>query len=301
MNKRGETESSCLKDVKQCLFRKSWLDGFLFDEVSDEHFMKQKYCYLSEVSRHCFHGLDDMDILLIRNMIKSAHPNRKLSEFPDFICDMGFIEHFQVTASHVTRKGSPYSIQTSKLEQNIENWEHEVVKESCPNCFYEMPSTMIPAPEGSYENLVTSFQANWKNHIESLRNYAGNKNCGIFMIDMRHENLLSMCEMYPPKDVEGDVRYGDVVYTAKRVHGYRLSFDKAMLNWIYQYRDLIHYVIFVGPFLEEKGKDFGVNSILGSDVISTKRIPSIIALQPNDYNIYPHVTLRTPYACHGVF
>ena len=42
----------------------------------------------------------------IRRIFQTAIPNTKPSQFPDFIFENGFIEHFQVTSAKETKKGA---------------------------------------------------------------------------------------------------------------------------------------------------------------------------------------------------
>lgn len=74
---RGEQETNCLTRVKQNLDRNS-------------------------VHYFC------SDPQKIIRILKSARPNPAQSNFPDFLFENGFIEHFQITASRETRKGAEH-------------------------------------------------------------------------------------------------------------------------------------------------------------------------------------------------
>ena len=74
---RGEQETNCLTRVKQNLGRNS-------------------------VHYFC------SDPQKIIRILKSARPNPAQSNFPDFLFENGFIEHFQITASRETRKGAEH-------------------------------------------------------------------------------------------------------------------------------------------------------------------------------------------------
>ena len=50
-----------------------------------------------------YFGLLENDIEEVINSLKKAKPNEKLSDFPDFIFDNGFIEHFKVTSSKTNK------------------------------------------------------------------------------------------------------------------------------------------------------------------------------------------------------
>ena len=82
---RGEKEQACLDYVKNIIFS------------------QQNICYVCSIAD------DD----LIEQMFQTASPNVDLNSFPDFICNGGFIEQFEVTSSHSNRNGS-----TMKREQD---------------------------------------------------------------------------------------------------------------------------------------------------------------------------------------
>ena len=69
---------------------------------------QELYC-LNFIKEHLesdsmFYGMSKEDCDRIEKMILSAVPNPRSSEFPDFICDGGFIEHFQISSGKTTRK-----------------------------------------------------------------------------------------------------------------------------------------------------------------------------------------------------
>ena len=51
------------------------------------------------------------DQCIVQKAFDEATANPNQSEFPDYIFDDGFIEHFQVTSSHENRKGSTMKLQ----------------------------------------------------------------------------------------------------------------------------------------------------------------------------------------------
>lgn len=46
----------------------------------------------------------------IYKYLELARPNHNINDFPDFIFDDGFIEHFQVTSANESRKGDKHRI-----------------------------------------------------------------------------------------------------------------------------------------------------------------------------------------------
>ena len=61
---------------------------------------KEQQCF--EKVRQVAYKKDDK---LFLGILEKAEPNPQKNEFPDFIFDGGFIEHFQVSAANETRKG----------------------------------------------------------------------------------------------------------------------------------------------------------------------------------------------------
>ena len=87
---RGEKEQKCLDTVKSLL--------------------KGRNNYL---------GCLDENDSLIKNM-HLAHANEQASNFPDFLFEGGFIEHFQVSVSKETAKGSSFKQEASKFKIQTE-------------------------------------------------------------------------------------------------------------------------------------------------------------------------------------
>ena len=125
-------------------------------------------------------------------------------------------------------------------------------------------------PAHSYTFLIDSFKQNWERHLESYQKYSGKKDIGIFMIEYP-ETALAMCENVYGRWIDG-MAQGDM-REQESFKDYRLSRDKALLNYMYDFRNEIKYVIFVNPQRVE--------------VIRTENIPYLLQLMPWDYAIYP--------------
>ena len=126
----------------------------------------------------------------------------------------------------------------------------------------------INNPEHTYEFLKGSFKAHWEKHIRSLEAYSGNKDCGIFMIEYTDMALEMFENIY--SDWKNGMSQGDM-RAPERILDYRLSRDKAMLEYIYGYRDQIKYV------------DFVYSS--GVEVIRVENIPYITNPLPWQYTV----------------
>lgn len=194
---------------------------------------------------------------------------------PDFIFQKGFIEHFQVTSSKTTRKGAEHkkdeqafkSAVQKEQEEVRKQWEHEM---ECNT----LRSTSWTFEYGahSYEDLKKSFQDSWEKHLQSLEKYNGTKEIGIFMIEY-DESALGMIECVYTDWING-MSQGDM-RKQEDFKNYRLSRDKKILNYIYQFKDKIRYVIYVY-------RD-------GFEIIRTDNIPYLLKLMPWDYMIYPMI------------
>lgn len=276
---RGEKEQKCLDLIKNAIFTNDGIPiqhpytNQTYLEVSDEEFTKEKVWFInSEYYKSCF-GLLEKDRDEIEKIMKNTKPNSNLNNFPDFTFDDGFIEHFQITSSKTTRKGSEHIKEMScfdaKVKQETEEIKHEWNKTPSFNKV-RAKHWSIENPQHSHEYLIKSFERNWNNHLKSLEKYKGNKEVGIFMIEYM-EFALSMSENVYANWVDG-MTHGDM-REPEKFKCYRLSRDKKMLNFMYEYRNQIKYVIFV--------------YCNGFEIIKLESIPYLLKLLPWDYVIYP--------------
>lgn len=208
-------------------------------------------------------------------ILRKAEPNQKLSSFPDLVFANGFIEHFQVTSSAVTRKGSNHAKKESEFNHRVEDETKKIEDEwnQTPS-FDEVRSKSwaFTNPTHSHDFLITSFKSNWEHHMDSYRKYNGAKEVGIFMVEYP-EFALTMSENVYCDWING-MAQGDM-RGQEKFKEYRLSRDKKLLEYIYQFREQIKYVIFVNRVRHE--------------VIRTENIPYLLKLMPWDFVIYPLV------------
>ena len=217
----------------------------------------------SKFDKHCF-GMNasDVDIFVkaineAKNIVdKNVEDN---SKFPDFRLKNGFIEHFQVSATK-EKKGSEYKQFEKEFNKQIQDSETE-----------EFVTTMMPQPASTYSLFESFLIRKWVHHIESRDKYDGNKDVGIFVIDF-DEFSLQMFESKYDSDVIG-LRMGDYS-EAEYIKGYRLSRDKHLLSYMYNFVDKISYVCFLSK----------VQGNLNCDIISVRRIP-ILSNYLNNYEI----------------
>lgn len=238
---RGDTEKQCLNAVKE------------------------------QLNHIYYFGMSAEDCIQFEKLIKTAEENKEPSIFPDFVLEEGFIEHFQVTSSYSNRNGYAYQREYSKFSKKFDKMFLELQDEmtSNPVCGeIKSISESFSCPEHSHENLIKSFKEKWESHILSLEKSQCNKEVGIFLIDYPEMALRRHVEF----GVKCELSYGDLLFREKN-SWYRLSRDKELLKFMFDYRNTIKYVIF---------KSF--NCI---EVFNTAHIREIFKLIPWEYKIYP--------------
>ena len=276
---RGKHEMQCLTRVKNLVFckdgrpMKNPFNDKSYLNVTDEKFKEDRIWLVNPDCHKSYFGLTEQNREEFECILRKAQPNPNASRFPDFMFDNGFIEHFRVTSSVVTRKGATHTRKEQEFQSIVDTETAMLESEwnETPS-FDEVRSKtwMFSNPEHSHEYLVDSFKNNWEHHIESYSKYSGARQTGIFMIEYP-EVALSMCENVYHPWVNG-MSHGDM-REQEKFSEYRLSRDKKLLEYVYQFKDRIHYVIFVN--LERV------------EVICTENIPYLLNLLPWDYVICP--------------
>ena len=121
----------------------------------------------------------------------------------------------------------------------------------------------------SYGNFVKSFKMNWENHINSLNKSKNSYTTSIFLVHYP-EIALSMNIDYEPLQLKSEIEYGDLLYRLP-FKFYRISRDKDLLKYVYDFKELVDYLIF-----------YGYQCI---DVIKIANIPEILKLLFFNYRI----------------
>ena len=83
----------------------------------------------------------------------------------------------------------------------------------------------MECPECSYDYYEKSFKKNFECHVKSLENYTGAKDIGAFLIEQSGAPIT-------------------ILKDNKFVDFYHLHMDEKMLDYLYDYKDKIKYVIF---------------------------------------------------------
>ncbi|MCI8565729.1 MAG: hypothetical protein HFH61_04860 [Lachnospiraceae bacterium] len=276
---RGERELRCLNIVKDAMFckdgkhiqnpftHKTYLD------VSDAEFKKDRIWLVNSECHKSYFGLEENNREEFESVLRVAQANLDASRFPDFIFENGFIEHFQVTSSPTTRRGATHTRKESEFHRTVDIETKEIESEWNGTPSFDKvrsKSWAFSNPIHSYEFLSDSFRSNWQHHMESYKKYTGSKQIGIFMVEYP-EIALTMRENVYHDWIDG-MSQGDM-REQEKFKEYRLSRDKKLLEYIYQFKNEIQYVIFLNQVRVE--------------VIRTENILYLIKLLPWDYVIYP--------------
>lgn len=294
---RGQREKDCLDTIKNTIFCDQNgnfirnLKGKNFLEVSEQEFL-QDYLFYTNIQYECLFGLTEEDGKEIVNVLRKVIPNDKASEFPDFIFDNGFIEHFQITSSKENKKGAKQIINEKNFERKTEQTQKQFIKECEETPSFDKVrscTSSMQNPEHSYEYLCKSIKTNFTHHLKSLENYNGNKEVGIFLIE-NPEFALSMLENifedYPNGISHGDLREQQTFMC------YRLSRDKKMLNYLYTFKDRIKYIFYCYTDYERSKEQTGIaslycNAIKKYEIIKLDSIPYLLKLLPWDFATSP--------------
>lgn len=235
-----------------------------FSKFNEDRILLSKY-----QTEHMF-AMSNDDIHQVEDLFWKAVPNPRKSEFPDFISDNGFIEHFQITSSEITKAGAEHRKSMSEFEKEHIAKEEGLTKEMNEHP-YEIQSIQSVFNYGthSHENLLSSLKCSLEHHISSSHKYTGNKDCRIYMIEY-DELILSMAIDYG--EVMTDVFYGDLLRRDKTKE-YRISRDKDALRYLYEHKVDIDYIVFITDY--------------NFEIINVSNILEIMKLLPFSYNVYP--------------
>lgn len=218
-------------------------------------------------------GLNYKNYIEICNAIKNSIPNDNPSAFPDFVFNNGFIEHFEISSSKTTRKGSKQKMESQEFLREV----NKNVKDMKENDTVKISMQQVCC-EHSYEYLRKSFKDTWNNHICSLKKYNGAKDVPIFLIEYQ-DISLGMTE-----DVSEYPFLLDDIHKAIKNQFYRLCYDKELLRFIYDTsKDYIKYIIFIN-----------LDTI---DIIKTENIPIICNFLPQKI----HIKSRISSECYNVY
>lgn len=270
---RGDAERKCLKAVQRCIFESSPFRNETAYTVSEDEFFENYYLY-AKPGGQIFFGMSEDDIVHFENLLRLVKPNSAPSEFPDFTSDRGFVEHFQVSSSEITKRAGALHKKEYAEFQKVANQEErqlmDEMNEHPESGKIETLTQVFTYPRHSYEYFCTSFKKTWEHHAESLDQYGGCKDIAVFMIEYQ-EHTLHMCEDFSELKLKEKFSYGDLLKD-ERYSYYRLSRDKNLLNYIYGYKGKIDYVVMVTD--DEL-----------PEIIKVENIPELLKLNPHGFLI----------------
>lgn len=275
---RGEDERKAFESIKHQLFVEKAL------RCSYEEYCKDRII-LSKRPMENFYAMTEQDIERVEDIFFKATPNDDLSKFPDFISDDGFVEHFQITSSEITKAGAGYkkdfSLYEKTFEKEVEQLQAEMNEKPSFDRIRGVEKAFSYREKHSHENLLMSLRQSLDKHIKSEENYAGNKTTKIFMIEYNELSLKVQID-YP--HIKAERVYGDLLRREEETD-YRFSRDKEVLRLLYERRDYIDYIIYVTDFLFE--------------IIKVEDIPEILKLLVYDYEFHP-VMVTTMSSMYGI-
>lgn len=270
---RGDAERKCLEAVQRCIFESSPFRNETAYTVSEDEFFENYYLYAKPVEQ-IFFGMSEDDIVHFENLLRLVKPNSAPSEFPDFTSDRGFVEHFQVSSSEITKRaGALHKKEYAEFQKVANQKERQLMdemNEHPESGKIETLTQVFTYPRHSYEYFCTSFKKTWEHHAESLDQYGGCKDMAAFMIEYQ-EHTLHMCEDFSELKLKEKISYGDL-FKGERYSYYRLSRDKNLLNYIYGYKGKIDYVVMVTD--DEL-----------PEIIKVENIPELLKLNPHGFLI----------------
>lgn len=270
---RGDAERKCLEAVQRCIFESSPFRNETAYTVSEDEFFENYYLYAKPVEQ-IFFGMSEDDIVHFENLLRLVKPNSAPSEFPDFTSDRGFVEHFQVSSSEITKRaGALHKKEYAEFQKVANQKERQLMdemNEHPESGKIETLTQVFTYSRHSYEYFCTSFKKTWEHHAESLDQYGGCKDMAAFMIEYQ-EHTLHMCEDFSELKLKEKISYGDL-FKGERYSYYRLSRDKNLLNYIYGYKGKIDYVVMVTD--DEL-----------PEIIKVENIPELLKLNPHGFLI----------------
>ena len=269
---RGTTERLSLKTVKEYFFcykeRKFQMmrSNYCY-ELADDNLMDHIREYI-QARRDSLHGVVFEDIAEVFQAINAAKENFMASEFPDFIYDNGFIEHFEITSSKENRKGSSKKINDFLIDKEITP-EIKEFNKSCGDMEIgerRSDSWSNKDVPHSYDNLEKSLKQNLEHHLGQAQKYNGKKDLKIYLVEYGDFGV-EMCE-----NIDTNLEYfAKNQRKPEHYWNYRLSKDKKMLKYLYNFQNQIDYIIM-------NYRDY-------CEILKIKEIPSIIESLPYDYTI----------------
>lgn len=207
--------------------------------------------YVNEHIREAFFPqMGEEEQIEFAQVLNTAIPNSEANDFPDFIISNGFIEHFEINASHETKKGSAQRIEEGEFNKNALTDFSEIPCHHTPNAIeFQAIKERMNSPKYTHENLLLSLNKNFQKHIGKAHKYKKCEGFRIFLI----ENSGATFTVLHDGCYQGEL--------------YRPSFDREFLNYLSSNGTDLTHIVFRSTQLIE--------------VIAISKIPELLAgLEP---------------------
>lgn len=133
------------------------------------------------------------NLMKIEDYIFSAIKNNDSYMFPDFIFEGGCIEHFELTSSKETKKGSSYIIEKIKNDKRREEEYFKIKQKYLSSKFSPNTLTTVNYKEiyedFSYEDFLNSLERNISKHVKSLEKSNYKNQTVIFLMEQQTARL----------------------------------------------------------------------------------------------------------------
>lgn len=134
------------------------------------------------------------DLDMISRYICRAKPNENPNDFPDFTFAGGGIEHFEVTSSKETKKGSEFKIEEHKngkiWEQRYLEFQNECLDSEYSSGKIVVESSSFTYEEFSYDDFIYSLKRNIVKHVTSLKKNNYCDKIVFFLIEQKSARLV---------------------------------------------------------------------------------------------------------------
>ena len=172
---------------------------------------------------------DNSDYLIMSSILSAAQQNEKHNDFPDFFFNDGIIEHFEVTASEETRKGSQYKADDAYCQREKDKHFKQLDREFMESDYHSGTITTQTVEDTykcfSYKAFAKSFKRNTDKHLVSLRKSLYGDKIVVFLIEQQGARLC--------------------IYANNQFYKfYTLSEDKNLLLYIKENMSDVNYIIF---------------------------------------------------------
>ena len=149
-----------------------------------------KNAYLGKIKAKIY---SNCELKTFFDYLFNSKPNPNENVFPDFVFDDGCIEHFQLTSSRETRKGSLFKIK-EKIDEKVSSAYNLKLKNDYLNSEFDPQTITVSTYDDiydcfSYENFLKSFKRNIIHHVKSLEKSNYRDKTVVFLMEQQTARL----------------------------------------------------------------------------------------------------------------